>query len=90
MRGRDLRDGLVDVVRATREPARSPIARAEMMVRKKSMSIFSPASTCACSSPPVWEKRRTRNPSNPELRSASRYSDSYMPNRHGPHPPAVR
>jgi hypothetical protein len=32
----------------------------------------------------------TRNPSKPAVRSASRYSASYMPNRHGPQAPAVR
>ena len=42
------------------------------------------------SSPPDCWKSITRKPSKPELRSASRYSASYMPKRHGPQAPAVK
>ena len=53
------------------------------------MFISRPASTSDWPSPPDCWNRMTRKPSKPELRSARRYSASYMPKRHGPHAPAV-
>ncbi len=59
------------------------------IARKKSTFISRPAPASDWLSPPDCWKSMTRKPSKPELRSARRYSASYMPNRHGPHAPAV-
>src|SRR4030067_1125448 len=56
----------------------SPMFMALRMPRKKSRFISRPASISAWLSPPSCWKSSTRKPSKPELRSARRYSASYM------------
>ena len=68
----------------------SPQFSALRMPRKKSRFISSPASASDWLRPPDCWNSSTRKPSKPELRSARRYSASYMPKRQGPHAPAVK
>ena len=49
-----------------------------------------PASPVFALTPSSCWNVRMRNPSKPALRSARRNSPSYMPNRQGPQPPAVK
>ena len=60
------------------------------MPMPKSTVNFSPASPEAAFTPSFCWNSSTRKPSKPAFCKARRYSDSYMPKRHGPHEPAVK
>src|ERR1022692_4341446 len=68
----------------------SPRLRALNMPMPKSTVNFTPASPEAAFTPSFCWKRNTRKPAKPAFCRARRYSDSYMPKRHGPHEPAVK